>query len=221
MDRSSFHMHHKFAVVDDRILLTGSYNWTRGAADNNEENLIVTDDPRFVKPYVEEFARLYDQSGDPDHLFRQGFGWQQIGQALEEGVLFVFELGARDDTQICGGGVLLLQGQAAFHDSLFHMCPPVLSASVLPTPGNVVTILQDRAGSGLHELLIYNASAFQKKRPGNFFLLRVYPRAIQFLFRLYKHKWRVHNAAPYRLLRFHCGIVPVHKNIVYPYLMWK
>ena len=59
VDDSPFHMHHKFAVVDGRILLTGSYNWTRGAADNNQENLIVTDDPRFVKPYVEEFERLW------------------------------------------------------------------------------------------------------------------------------------------------------------------
>src|SRR5262249_29551038 len=45
VDRSPFHMHHKFAVLDGATLLTGSYNWTRGAARDNEENLIVTSEP--------------------------------------------------------------------------------------------------------------------------------------------------------------------------------
>ena len=32
IDRSEHHMHHKFALFDDAILATGSYNWTRSAA---------------------------------------------------------------------------------------------------------------------------------------------------------------------------------------------
>ena len=48
VDDTPFHMHHKFAVFDREILLTGSYNWTRSAARYNEENLIVTEDPRLV-----------------------------------------------------------------------------------------------------------------------------------------------------------------------------
>lgn len=60
IDRSPFHMHHKFAVFDGAALLTGSYNWTRGAASDNEENLIVTDDPRLVPPFVAAFERLWD-----------------------------------------------------------------------------------------------------------------------------------------------------------------
>jgi len=63
VDRSPFHMHHKFAIVDGRSLLTGSYNWTRGAANDNEENLIVTDDPRLVLPFVETFERLWTRLG--------------------------------------------------------------------------------------------------------------------------------------------------------------
>ncbi|MCG8457384.1 MAG: phospholipase D-like domain-containing protein [Holophagales bacterium] len=55
------HMHHKFAVFDGRILVTGSYNWTRGAAENNYENLLITDDRRFVYPFVEELERLWQQ----------------------------------------------------------------------------------------------------------------------------------------------------------------
>ena len=59
VDRSPFHMHHKFAVADGRTLLTGSYNWTRGAARDNEENLIVTDYPRLIGRFSEVFERLW------------------------------------------------------------------------------------------------------------------------------------------------------------------
>jgi mitochondrial cardiolipin hydrolase len=61
MDRSRYHMHHKFALFDRSQLLTGSYNWTRSAAENNEENFIITGDPRFIKPFSELFERLWQQ----------------------------------------------------------------------------------------------------------------------------------------------------------------
>ncbi len=63
VDHSPFHMHHKFAIMDGKTLLTGSYNWTRGAARDNEENLIVTDEPRLVKPYRATFDRLWGRLG--------------------------------------------------------------------------------------------------------------------------------------------------------------
>ncbi len=59
VDRSPFHMHHKFAVADGSLVLTGSYNWTRGAAVENEENLCVLNDPRIVLPFVGAFDRLW------------------------------------------------------------------------------------------------------------------------------------------------------------------
>ncbi len=59
VDQSPFHMHHKFAILDGAKLLTGSYNWTRGAARDNEENLIVTDEPRFLAPFRATFERLW------------------------------------------------------------------------------------------------------------------------------------------------------------------
>ena len=63
MDDSPEHMHHKFAVFDRRLLVSGSYNWTRSAAMHNRENLAVTDDGRLVEPFVEEFERLWEAFG--------------------------------------------------------------------------------------------------------------------------------------------------------------
>jgi mitochondrial cardiolipin hydrolase len=59
IDRTQYHMHHKFAVIDDKMLLTGSYNWTRQAANSNEENLMVLRESRTLKAFGEEFARLW------------------------------------------------------------------------------------------------------------------------------------------------------------------
>jgi mitochondrial cardiolipin hydrolase len=59
VDRTRFHMHHKFAVIDGQWLLSGSYNWTRGASRDNEENLIVTSEPRLVASYKSAFERLW------------------------------------------------------------------------------------------------------------------------------------------------------------------
>ena len=34
-------MHHKFCVIDDKIAITGSYNWTYYAETRNVENIII------------------------------------------------------------------------------------------------------------------------------------------------------------------------------------
>jgi mitochondrial cardiolipin hydrolase len=59
LDRSPAHMHHKFVLIDRALLATGSYNWTRSAADFNHENLLVSDDRRHVEPYNKVFDELW------------------------------------------------------------------------------------------------------------------------------------------------------------------
>ncbi len=61
VDRSPSHMHHKFAIFDGSTLLTGSYNWTRGAARDNEENLIITSDARHLVPFEQTYNRLWER----------------------------------------------------------------------------------------------------------------------------------------------------------------
>ena len=59
VDRTSAHMHHKFAIVDGTTLLNGSYNWTRSACEFNEENLVVSNDPALVGRFQSQFDGLW------------------------------------------------------------------------------------------------------------------------------------------------------------------
>ena len=52
-------MHHKFFIVDKKLVLTGSYNWTRSAALYNQENVISTDDEFVVEKFLNEFEKLW------------------------------------------------------------------------------------------------------------------------------------------------------------------
>jgi mitochondrial cardiolipin hydrolase len=58
IDRTSNHMHHKFAVIDHQWVLSGSFNWTRSATAYNHENLIVTNDKGLVVAFDDAFERL-------------------------------------------------------------------------------------------------------------------------------------------------------------------
>ena len=50
-------MHNKFCIIDDMVI-TGSYNWTYHA-NNNSENILMTDEDSVVNSYREEFDRLF------------------------------------------------------------------------------------------------------------------------------------------------------------------
>ena len=56
-------MHNKFAVIDGRVLLTGSFNWTASADKRNEENLLIIMDKDLIKKYEERFVYLWRSSG--------------------------------------------------------------------------------------------------------------------------------------------------------------
>ncbi|MGO1071063.1 phospholipase D-like domain-containing protein [Lysobacter sp. CA199] len=61
IDDSPFHMHHKFALFDGRVLANGSFNWTRSATTSNEENLVVTDDANLVRCFAGQFEELWEK----------------------------------------------------------------------------------------------------------------------------------------------------------------
>ncbi|WP_017653298.1 DUF655 domain-containing protein [Fortiea contorta] len=52
-------LHHKFAVIDQETVITGSHNWSDAANLGNDETAIVIKNPVVAAHYVREFARLY------------------------------------------------------------------------------------------------------------------------------------------------------------------
>lgn len=64
MDATPNHMHHKFMVVDDKSVITGSYNWTLSAAKYNHENVLITHEGGVVKSFIKEFTQLWNKMDD-------------------------------------------------------------------------------------------------------------------------------------------------------------
>ena len=55
-------IHHKFCIIDNHSVLTGSYNWTFFSENVNRENLIlIKDDCETIKSYIDEFNMLIDR----------------------------------------------------------------------------------------------------------------------------------------------------------------
>ncbi|MBN1876176.1 MAG: DUF1669 domain-containing protein [Anaerolineae bacterium] len=61
-DGNPYMMHHKVMVVDEHIVVTGSYNFTASAADKNDENVLILHSSEIAVQYIEEFERVYRQA---------------------------------------------------------------------------------------------------------------------------------------------------------------
>jgi phosphatidylserine/phosphatidylglycerophosphate/cardiolipin synthase-like enzyme len=59
ISNNNYIMHNKFAIIDKRLLLTGSYNWTFSANKRNDENLMVIDDPEIIEIFQNQFINLW------------------------------------------------------------------------------------------------------------------------------------------------------------------
>ena len=62
LDGNPSHMHHKVLIIDEHIIVTGSYNFTANAEQRNDENLLVIDNPALARLYLAEFQRVYNQA---------------------------------------------------------------------------------------------------------------------------------------------------------------
>jgi phosphatidylserine/phosphatidylglycerophosphate/cardiolipin synthase-like enzyme len=61
-DRDAGLMHQKFAVIDRKIVFTGSYNWTRAAESANDENLLMfRNASALAEEYRKAFAQLWER----------------------------------------------------------------------------------------------------------------------------------------------------------------
>jgi phosphatidylserine/phosphatidylglycerophosphate/cardiolipin synthase-like enzyme len=59
LDGNPYSMHHKVIVIDDQIVITGSYNFSNSAKTRNDENTLVIHSPEIAALYKEEFNRVW------------------------------------------------------------------------------------------------------------------------------------------------------------------
>jgi len=57
---AQYHMHNKYAIIDESVIITGSFNWTTQAINNNQENLLFYEDKQIAEQYTKEFNKLWD-----------------------------------------------------------------------------------------------------------------------------------------------------------------
>jgi len=52
-------LHHKFAVIDNKTVITGSFNWSPSAAHTNDETLLVIHSPKLAAHFTREMNRMW------------------------------------------------------------------------------------------------------------------------------------------------------------------
>ncbi|ACK71485.1 helix-hairpin-helix motif protein [Gloeothece citriformis PCC 7424] len=63
-------LHHKFGIIDQNIVITGSHNWSSSANNQNDETLIILESPIVAAHFQQEFERLYQKAslGIPTYI---------------------------------------------------------------------------------------------------------------------------------------------------------
>ena len=59
-------LHDKIIIVDNHIVISGSFNFSSNATENNDENVIIIDNPDIANLYMQEFAKLWSIADDID-----------------------------------------------------------------------------------------------------------------------------------------------------------
>ena len=59
LDGNPGQMHEKVLIIDEEVVVMGSYNFSRSANESNDENLLVIHSRLIARQFVEEFARVY------------------------------------------------------------------------------------------------------------------------------------------------------------------
>ena len=65
LDGNPRNMHHKVIIIDESIVILGSYNFSRSAEERNDENILVIHSADVAAQFMAEFERVFDQSQKP------------------------------------------------------------------------------------------------------------------------------------------------------------
>ena len=54
------HMHNKMAILDNSVVITGSFNWTNQAINKNQDNILFIEDKNIANQYTEYFNQIWN-----------------------------------------------------------------------------------------------------------------------------------------------------------------
>ncbi|HRE48273.1 MAG TPA: phospholipase D-like domain-containing protein [Aggregatilineales bacterium] len=61
-------MHHKVIIIDNEVVITGSFNFTKSATEQNDENLLIIRNKRLAQAYIAEFDKMWALSSAPANV---------------------------------------------------------------------------------------------------------------------------------------------------------
>ncbi|MQK95563.1 phospholipase D-like domain-containing protein, partial [Escherichia coli] len=61
-DGNPYLLHHKVFIVDEKMVVLGSYNFTSNAERDNDENLLIIHDPEVAHAFLAEYERVRQQA---------------------------------------------------------------------------------------------------------------------------------------------------------------
>lgn len=64
-DGNPWVMHHKVIIIDDHITIFGSFNFSDNAATQNDENLLIVDNPDIARAFTAEYERVLALAKNP------------------------------------------------------------------------------------------------------------------------------------------------------------
>ncbi len=61
-DGNRYILHHKVLIIDDDTVITGSFNYSKNAAQNNDENIVIIRNRAIAGLYLDEWQRIWDSA---------------------------------------------------------------------------------------------------------------------------------------------------------------
>ena len=63
-DGSRYVLHHKVIIIDEQTVITGSFNFSKSAAQRNDENIVIIRDATIAGLYLDEWKRIWGSAAE-------------------------------------------------------------------------------------------------------------------------------------------------------------
>ncbi len=134
-------MHHKLAIVDGRVLVNGSGNWSAGGFFRNYENFLLYEEPHVLARFRALYHRLWTWSLDAQSLSDGATAAQQHQRTMRH---FFGNLHAH--FAAAEGGVELDDGEAIVLDESGGKHPVEVPSDVAGAASHAFSYARDRGG---------------------------------------------------------------------------